>query len=256
MSTPPLRRRLRPAALVASLVVAGCQVPRFQGPQIQNPPDAFTMKNDVSQERRMFPDRDLVFHAAWIEASWGHFSGIYINGHLGTTTILDVEAARQAAIEAARGERAEFGEIEEIQVDGRPAWGWGEEWRLPNNGLRYAVFRAAVPYDTVTYAVEFRTGDPILKTHPDSLRTIVASFAIGKTRWNYPVIAIVAGLVLLLGAGLRARGRARSERSRSFTLVEVPRKKGEVGDAPPPAAPRVPADAGAGHERPGSRPNG
>jgi hypothetical protein len=226
-------------------VAVGCQVPKFQGPQIQNPPEAFTIKNDLSQARRMFPERDVLYHAAWVEASWGHFSGIYINGHPGTTQIQDVEDARLAAIDAAREERVEFGALEEIVVDGRPAWGWGEVWRLPNDGVRYAVFRAAVPYDTVTYAVDFRTGDPIVKFRPDSLRTVVASFAIGKTEWNYPLIAILAGVVLLVGARLRARARARVERLRQITLVQVPKRDGERHRMPPPSVPRMSPGSGA-----------
>jgi len=240
MSIPPPGRLVGPVTLLLALFAMGCRPPNFRGPQIQDPPPAFTIKNEVEQTRRMFPDRDVTYHAAWVEASWGNFSGIYINGHPGSTTIQDVEGARLAAIEDARtstAERIEFGELEEIRVDGRPAWGWGEVWRLPNEGVRYVVFRAAVPYDTVTYAVDFRTGDPMLKAHPDSLRTIVASFAIGRTEWNIPLIAILAGAVLLLVLQLRARTRARAVRLRNITLVQVPRKEG-AGDEPPPHAPR------------------
>lgn len=242
MRIPPLRTLVGPMALLLPLTAGGCRLPNFRGPQIQDPPPAFTIKNEVEQTRRMFPDRDVSYHAAWVEASWGNFSGIYINGHPGATTIQDVEAARLAAIDAARtgtAERIEFGEIEEIRVDGRPAWGWGEVWRLPDDGVRYVVFRAAVPYDTVTYAVDFRTGDPILKSRPDSLRTVVASFAIGKTEWNVPFLVIVAGVVLLLGVQLRARARARADRLRQITLVQVPKKEPVGGEPPPPApAPR------------------
>lgn len=237
MSFPPFRRLSSPAALLVPLMALGCDVPNFAGPQIQNPPPAFTMKNDLSQDRPMFPERDGLYHVAWVEASWGHFSGIYIDGYAGTSGIQDVEDARLAAIEAARGERAEFGELEEILIDGRPAWGWGEVWRLPNNGVRYVIFRAAVPYDTVTYAVDFRTGDPNLKAHPDSLRTIVASFAIGRTEWNYPLIAIIAGVVLLVAARTRSRARARADRARHITLAQVPKKDGGPRESPPPAAP-------------------
>jgi hypothetical protein len=250
MSASPLRRLPAPA-LLASLALAavGCRVPNFEGPQIQSPPPAFTMKNDVSQERRMFPARDVAYHAAWIEASWGNFSGIYINGHGGPTGIEEVETARLAAIEAARDERVEFGELEEIEVDGRRAWGWGEVWRLPNDGIRYVVFRAAVPYDTVTYAVDFLTGDPMLKSRPDSLRTIVESFAVGRIEWNYPLIAVVVGIVVLVGARLRARARARANRSRHVTLVRLPTKESPERRAAPPG-PGAPGTGAPGIPRP------
>ena len=63
--------------------------------------------------------------------------------------------------------------------------------------LRRAHRLLLVPYDTISYAVEFLTGDPSLKIRPDSLRTIVASFAIGKATWNVPLLAIMADMVLL-----------------------------------------------------------
>ncbi len=241
---PTLRaRRARLAVLLLAPGLFGCRIPKFQGPQIQNPPPAFSMKDGVAQDRRMFPDRDVVFHTAWIEASWGNFSGIYINGHPGVLGAEEVEAARMAGVEAARGQLAQFGELEAITVDGRTAWGWGEEWRLPNGGLRYVVFRTAIPYDTVTYTVEFVTGDPGLKIRPDSLRTIAASFAIGRTEWNLPLIAICAGALLLVVAQLRARARARVELARHITLVQVPKKTEKAARAPPPPTPTGPPGA-------------
>ena len=68
------------------LLAGGCDMPRFQGPQIQGPPEGCLRKSDVGQDRRMFPDRPSISFDAWIEAQWGEFSGIYINGHAGTTT--------------------------------------------------------------------------------------------------------------------------------------------------------------------------
>ena len=220
------------AALSASAATLACDVPNFQGPQIQNPPPAFTMNREVTQDRRMFPTRAVVYHDAWVEASWGNFSGIYINGHPGVLGSAEVDAARRSAIQAAAGQLVEFGELESLQVDGRTAWGWGETWRLGNGGLQYVVFRAAVPYDTITYAVDFLTGDPGLKIRPDSLRTVVASFAIGKTTWNLPLILILAGVVLLAGNMARSRSQARAERHRHVPLVTIPKKP----DAPAPGA--------------------
>lgn len=199
-------------ALTASVLLAGgCDVPKFQGPQIQNPPPTFSMNRDAVQDRRMFPGRAVVFHEGWVEASWGNFSGIYINGHPGNLGKVEVEAAQRQALAATEGQRVEMGPLEALEVDGRTAWGWGETWRLDNNGLQYVVFRAAVPYDTVTYAVEFLTGDPGLKIRPDSLRTVVASFAIGRTTWNMPLILIGAGALLLLLNLARSRAKDRAE---------------------------------------------
>jgi hypothetical protein len=214
------------APALVLLVAGACTIPEFQGPQIQNPPPAFTMNASTYQDRRMFPERDIVHHDAWVEASWGNFSGIYINGHAGALGPAEVEAAREAAVQAAAGALAEFGEVEELEVDGRTAYGWGENWRLDNGGLEYVVFRAAVSYDTVSYAIDFMTGDPGLKNRPDSLRTVVASFAVGETTWNLRLMALGAGGALLLLAVARARARARSEAARRIRLVQVPKKQG------------------------------
>jgi hypothetical protein len=219
----------RSILLVVALPLAGCNIPNFHGPQIQNPPPAFTLNREVVQERRMFPARAVVYHDAWVEASWGNFSGIYINGHPGVLGSAEVDGARRSAMEAATGKRVEFGEIESLTIDGRTAYGWGETWRLENGGLQYVVFRAAVPYDTISYAVDFITGDPGMKIRPDSLRTIVASFAIGKTTWNVPLIMVVAGVLLLLANTARSRRKARDARHRHIPLAKLPPKPAPDG---------------------------
>ncbi len=230
MTTTPAGRRLLAGTSVAvALLIAACTVPEFQGPQVQNPPPAFTMNASTYQERSMFPDREVVQHDAWVEASWGNFSDIYINGHPGAIARADVVAARDDAIQAATGRRAEFGEIEQIVIDGRAAWGWGENWREDNGGLDFVAFRAAVPYDTISYAIDFLTGDPSLKSRPDSLRTVVASFAVGRTTWNVPLLAIGTGATLLLLSMLRKRARARAEATRRMTLIKMPAKEEEEG---------------------------
>ncbi len=240
-------------ALLASVCfAAGCDVPKFQGPQIQNPPPAFSMNRETTQERRMFPARAVVFHEAWVEASWGNFSGIYINGHPGNLGKGEVVAAQRQALADTEGQLVEIGPLEAIDVDGRTAWGWGETWRLENGGLQYVVFRAAVPYDTVTYAVEFLTGDPGLKIRPDSLRTVVASFAVGRTKRNVPLILVGAGaLLLVLNLG-RTRANERAARARHVPLAKIPPKPtggakgpGAAGTTPdaPPAQPSSVADA-------------
>ncbi|HSM60268.1 MAG TPA: hypothetical protein VK849_05700, partial [Longimicrobiales bacterium] len=190
--------RRRAAWLALALAGAACEIPDFEGPQIQRPPATFRMDPSTHQDRRMFPERDVVHHDAWVEATRGDFSGILIDGHPGRIGRDHVEAARSAAMKAALGRRAEFGEIETLTVDGRTAWGWGERWSLESGEVDFIAFRAVVPYDTISYAIDFLTGDPALEARPDSLRTIVASFAVGATRWNLPLVALVAGAALLL----------------------------------------------------------
>lgn len=185
----------------------------------------------------MFPDRAVLYHDAWVEASWGNFSGIYINGHPGVLGSDEVQAAQRQAMAATEGQRVTYGELESLQVDGRTAWGWGETWRLENGGLQYVVFRAAVPYDTITYAISFITGEPGLKSRPDSLRTIVASFAVGETRVNWPVALIIAGVVLFVFGLGRRRAKERAARHRQVPLAKIPKKEAEKPGTAPGSAP-------------------
>jgi hypothetical protein len=219
------------AAILLLASLAACEIPKFEGPQIQSPPPAFTLNASTHQDRRMFPDREVAYHDAWVEASWGNFSGIYINGHPGVLGSGQVEAARAAAISATASGLVEFGNLESIQVDGRTGWGWTEHWRMENGGLAYVAFRAAVPYDTITYAIDFLTGEPGLKARPDSLRAVVASFAVGETKPNLPLIALLASGGLLFLHVLRRRQRARVEAMRKMTLITMPREEKDGGSA-------------------------
>ncbi len=218
------RLLLFPSALMI-LAASGCELPDIPGAQIQSRPPGFTMNPDTYLERRMFPDLEAIHHDAWVEASWGNFSGIYINGHAGALSREWAETARSAAMTANTGERIEYGQIEDLTVDGRASWGWTEWWTLENGGLQWVAYRAVIPYDTISYAVEFITGEPGLKIRPDSLRAIVASFAIGKTTWNVPLLAITAGMVLLVGNVFRSRRAAQAARARSINLVQIPNEE-------------------------------
>lgn len=222
-------------ALAAILpVVGGCDAPEFEGPQIQSPPPAFTLRPDTYQEYRMFPDREIIHHDAWVEAAWGNFSGIYINGHAGTVTQSDVEDARNAAMDRI-GRPVDFSGVEALRVDGRTGWGWTELWQTPERGLEYVAYRAVIPYDTISYAVEFITGEPGLKQRPDSLKAIVASFAVGKTTYNLPLIAVLAGVGLFIVVQLRSHRQEAARRAASITLKKYDKNEDEAEGREEPA---------------------
>ena len=85
------RRFFAPFALVALLpALSACNVPRFERPQLQNPPENFLIVEDNYQDRSMFAEREVGFHTAWVHTGSSGVSVIYINGHSGTTTIEDV----------------------------------------------------------------------------------------------------------------------------------------------------------------------
>jgi len=237
-------RRLS-AALAATLVASsGCDLPRFQGPQIQSPPANFLINAENLPARRIFPDRPTTFHTAWVHTDIGGASVIYVDGHAGPTTFEEVLAAREGFVATELDPDGVFGEIEVIRIDGRQAWGWYQRIQSERRGLVQVTYRAVVPYDTVSYAIEFVSGEPTLKgAAPDTLRAIVSSFAIGRTTYDVPKIAIGAGALLLLVAFARGRARERSDRMRSINLVRIEKKEDEASDA-------ADADAAGGASRP------
>ncbi|MEQ1854988.1 MAG: hypothetical protein ABL963_00880 [Longimicrobiales bacterium] len=232
------------AAIGTLGVLAGCEVPNFEGPQIQEPPQGFLLAPDSYQQRRLFPELEITFHAAWVE-SIDDFSTIYIDGHPGALGFEDVVNAREQVRLLAMDPDIRFGEVEPLLVDGRDAWGWSERVESPTRGLESVAFRAVVPYDTISYAIEFYTGDPSIKrVAPDTLKAIISTFAVGRTTYNWPLIAVLAGLVLFGVSVLQSKRRERATRMKSINLVKVPKKKPDAQGGPdaapagaPPAAP-------------------
>jgi hypothetical protein len=203
-----------------------CTVPQFEGPEIQQPPDAFFMQPESYSERRMFPEQEVVHHNAWVNTAWGEFSTIYINGHPGRLGRSAVEAALEVAKDAAT-EPVTFGGIEELTIDDRPAWGWAERLETRETGLEWIGYHVAIQYDTVTYTVELFSGDPSFKRQPDTLRAVAATFAVGETEWNIPLIAVLIGAALLAFKFVRNRAEQRDDRARHVTLVTIKKDEGE-----------------------------
>lgn len=215
--------------LVGVAGLGGCKVPNFDGPQIQSPPRGFLLQPDSYLGRRMFPQREVVFHNAWVE-SVADFSTIFINGHPGVLTLEDVLAAQDSVRFYTTDPDVAFGGVEPLRIDGRDAWGWAERVESPSRGLESVTYRAVVPYDTITYAIEFYSGEPGLKSAaPDTLRAIVSSFAVGRIEWNLLLIAIMLGLVLLGGKTLWSRAQARAARLQSINLVTFKKEDEEEG---------------------------
>ena len=77
-----------------------------------------------------------------------------------------------------------YGDLEEGRVDGQTAWAWMEVWR--DNGLHEVAYRSVIPYDSVTYVVDFVTDALKFMSRPDSMRAIVSTFAIGADRVERP----------------------------------------------------------------------
>lgn len=211
------------------LAVAGCELPRFQGPQIQNPPRGFLLQSDAYQQRRMFPEREVRQHIAWIAAGSGPYSGIYINAHPGAIGLDEVAAAQDSAKLLPEAREVTFSEVEPLTIDGRTAWGWAERLETPERGLDWVAYRTVVSYDTVSYAIEYYSGDPGTKrAAPDTLRTVLSSFAVGRTQWNVPLIVLLGGLSLLGVSAARKRRADKAARLRSITLASIEKEEPEA----------------------------
>ncbi|MBM4184329.1 MAG: hypothetical protein FJ207_08895 [Gemmatimonadetes bacterium] len=243
-------------ALALAAGVSACDVPNFEGPQIQDPPQGFLLAPDSYQQRRLFPDRELIFHAAWVE-SIDDFSTIYIDGHRGVLGLEDAVAARDSARRYATDPDVRFGEVEPLEVDGRSAWGWFERVETPTRGLVWVAYRAIIPYDTVSYAVEFYSGEPAIKREaPDTLKAIIATFGIGETTYNIPLIAVMIGLALFAASVVQSKRRAQAARMKTINLVKVEKKKApetpetaSASDVAAPTGPAAPAPAPPGPPR-------
>ena len=227
----PVQLPLATAALILTVALSACDPPRFEGPEIQSPPPAFYLQPEAYQARRMFPNLEIVHHGAWVETSSGLFSGIYINGHAGVLTEDDAYAAQDSA-RAVADRDITFGGVEVLTIDGRRAWGWAERLETPQLGIDWVAYRAVIPYDKITYAVEFYGNEPGLKrAAPDTLRTIVASFAVGKTVWDWPLILALMGATVLAVSVARSRARARAMRLQSISLRKISKEEDKEGEA-------------------------
>lgn len=225
------------AALVTLLVTAvACEVPRFEGPQIQDPPPGFRLQAESHPGGSLFPEHEMGFRTAWVHTDVGGVSLIYIDEYLGVVDPDDIIAA-QERMRATAGADVIFGGIEAIRIDDRNAWGWYHRVESEHRGLVDVSYTALVPYDSVSYAIRFTSGEPNWKRHaPDTLRAVVSTFGIGRTTYNMPLIAIVFGGLLVVVAMIRARRKDNADRLRSMNLVSIEEDGPELGGAPGPGS--------------------
>jgi len=232
-------RRALAAALVTLLSSAGCTVPNFEGPQIQEPPIGFLLQAESVQQRRMFPELETTFHTTWVHTDISGVSVIYVDGHSGVLDVNDVTEALAGAMSAATDRDRLFSNIEVVTIDDRRGWGWSERVESVQRGLVDVAYKAVIPYDTITYAIEFVSGEPSWKgAAPDTLRAVISTFAVGRTTWNVPLLAIMLGGGLFGISALRSRSQKRAQQLRGINLVSIKKEEDEeAASTDPPAAP-------------------
>jgi hypothetical protein len=220
------------------LAPGACDVPTFEGPQLQIRPEGFLLAEGSRPPRQLVSGSAPVFRTAWVE-SGADASSIFIDGYPVVLGYEDALAARDSSRRYAHDAETSFGDVEPIRVDGRDGWGWQERVETPTRGLVWVAYRALIPYDTITYAIEVSSGNPRFKGGaPETLRAVIATFRIGRTTYNVPLIALLAGGLLFVIAFLRSKSQARARRLQSINLVKFPQKQ---PPAEPTASPTVAA---------------
>ena len=201
------RRRGWQAVAIVMLVCASapaCSAPALEGYQVQAVPERFMFDANASKGRRVFPERVILSEGAW----WGDVrsdepqSDIFITRYVGNATLLESEAARNVQADRYGNPASiDYDQVARVTIDGRAAFVWMETRYDEHGAVRSLDYKAVVPYDTVTYAVEFSTS-ATHRLHPDSLTSVVHSWGIAETEiyWNaiFGVCAVLAGILLYL----------------------------------------------------------
>lgn len=135
-----------------------CSGPEREGPQIPKVPEGFIYDANASQGRNVFPDARQVRQSAWTTLGEDEHSSIFFTTYRGAATREEVAAAR-ADQESRYGSYMEYGPLEDLTIDERPAWGWLEtQWYREE--IASLEYKAVVVYDSLSYAVEFHSSEP------------------------------------------------------------------------------------------------
>jgi hypothetical protein len=225
---PTVLTRALLSTLFLVLVLAGCDLPEYEGPQLQEPPRGFLLQPGSEAGSIMFPHRTAVHYGAWVQ-SQAPYSTIRIHGYSGRLALPDVMAAQDSVRRRASDPDMTFGSIEVLTIDGREALGWEERIESATRGIPWVAYRVMIPYDTISYTIEFSTEDPIYKAGaPGSLRDVISTFAVGETVYNWPLIVIAMGLLFFTLHMLRRKSEAQHQRLQSIRLVKI-EKEDEPG---------------------------
>jgi len=168
--------------LAASVVLSGVvscdtSTQRRAGPQIPDPPPGFAYDPNAYAARLVFPERTKLSQRAYGTITEPH-NGITITEYAGPASRSDAQGAKDVLAE--RFPKAEYGPLQSLEIDGREAWGWLETSRY-NGRVGSLEFKAVVPYEDVTYTVEFHTSQPS-RMNADYLQSIVETFIVKKER--------------------------------------------------------------------------
>jgi hypothetical protein len=141
------------SAAAAVLALAGCE-PVYEGPQLAEVPDGLAYTTSLRTSRVPLPGRQLVAqygYAAPGGTDWR--TSVTISEFAGLATRGEVEAARQDDLARYGGRSSRYGAVEEMRVDGRPAWAYTVDALSGGEVTRHGL-TAVVPWDDRTFGIE------------------------------------------------------------------------------------------------------
>lgn len=190
-----MRRILFPCLLAALGVGCG---PVYEGPQLREVPEGLAYSNAWTSARVPLPLRKRVRQIHYVPppAVERNRSTVVITEYEGLATRTEVSDARDAL--AAQYTSTVYGPLEDLRIDGKPAWGWTETQREGKTKEIYTMGLTAVvayPKQNATYSVEFTAGDPAHQRR-DILERTVTSFTVASAGPPLGVKLILFGLAL------------------------------------------------------------
>jgi len=199
-------------AIAVVLVMGGvgaCAKPSIPGLQLRAVPAGFLYTANTDAGRNAFPEREMLSRGVWygdIE-SFQPQSEIFVTRYAGGIMLDEARAAREAQA-GTYGHPAsiDYGAVAAVTIDGRPGYAWLETRYDEHRAVRSLSYSAVIPYDSVSYALEFSTSAPA-RLVPDSLTRVVQSWGAGKTVVLWGVIKVVAAVLIGLAALLAYRAR-------------------------------------------------
>lgn len=183
-------------ALMTASGLSACAKPQMEDLHIPGGLTGFLFDANATKARNVFPEREQLRQYGWM--TFGEdVNSLMVTKYAGAATAEEIEAARDAQAARYGRDTMRYGDVEAITVDGRLGWGWLET-QIYKGELASLEYKAVIPFDDVTYAVEFHAGKPDYQDEA-KLKAVIRQFQLGRT--EFPAAQVAAsGLILVFGA--------------------------------------------------------
>ncbi|MCC6129661.1 MAG: hypothetical protein IT186_07000 [Acidobacteria bacterium] len=164
-------------------------------PRVKEAPQELAFMTSIRAARVPLPGRKLVTQMGYEPPGGGdpeNLGYITIGEFEGAATKGEFQEARDKY--ASRYKSEAYGELEDLMIDGRPAWAYTVTYTYKGK-VSSVIYTAAVPYETKTYTIEF-SGRREEWQDPAYLRRVVASFEVPKKGRGTAIALMVFGVAL------------------------------------------------------------